>query len=252
MVDACERCQIHDTWDVSGLCGNGSNDFTASDVFVLKQDFSLLDPAGHRLSRLYQMPPLTCSFALVCVSLGIARSALDDLTEIAQTKCRRSTRRFSPTGLSLKWSSRGRKPALGRRDRFLQNTVEDMWQTVSAGRTTHQPAARTRPHRATTLPETGAAVSGAAIRSPAEARSIRSLAPAARAGCEAGRIIHRRRRHTWEEAGRVSAGPQAEYPGVLAALRFALKSWKTMHDTGGDAPRMRLSSGQTSQKGERS
>ena len=47
-----------------------------------KQNLSLLDPAGHRPEPLYQMPPLTLFVAqLVCVSLGIARSALDELTE---------------------------------------------------------------------------------------------------------------------------------------------------------------------------
>jgi len=48
---------------------------------------------------LYQMPPLGLFvFQVVCVSLGIARSALDDLAELAQsrkpTRCTpRSSRR---------------------------------------------------------------------------------------------------------------------------------------------------------------
>ena len=79
---------IHDTWYVSGLCGTGSNDFSATDLFVPEQRiFGLLDPSGHRGEPLYQMPPIGLFvFQLVCGSLGIARSALDDLTELAQTK----------------------------------------------------------------------------------------------------------------------------------------------------------------------
>jgi alkylation response protein AidB-like acyl-CoA dehydrogenase len=90
-VHAClpvSEVVIHDTWHVSGLCGTGSNHFSAADIFVPEQRiFALLDPSGHRAEPLYQMPPLTLFvFQVVCVSLGIARSALDDLTELAQTK----------------------------------------------------------------------------------------------------------------------------------------------------------------------
>jgi hypothetical protein len=79
---------IHDTWHVSGLCGTGSNNFSAADVFVpVQRIFALLDPSGHRAEPSYQMPPLGLFvFQLVCVSLGIACSALDELTELAQAK----------------------------------------------------------------------------------------------------------------------------------------------------------------------
>ena len=80
--------EVHDTWHVSGLCGTGSHDFSAADVFVPdRRIFALLDPSGHRMEPLYQMPPLGLFvYQLVSVSLGIARAALDELVTLAQTK----------------------------------------------------------------------------------------------------------------------------------------------------------------------
>ncbi len=79
---------IHDTWRVSGLYGTGSNDFSTTDIFVPEQRiFALLNPENHR-SRT-AVPDATSGlyiFEEVSVSLGIARRALDDLTELAQAK----------------------------------------------------------------------------------------------------------------------------------------------------------------------
>jgi hypothetical protein len=49
--------------------------------------FALLDPSGHRPEPLFQMPPVSMLvFKLAAVSLGIARSALDEVTQLAQAK----------------------------------------------------------------------------------------------------------------------------------------------------------------------
>lgn len=82
------QVEIHDTWYVSGLSGTGSHDFSVSDVFVPEpRIFLLLDPAGHRPEPLFRLPPLGWFVSqLACVSLGIARGAVDELVEIAQKK----------------------------------------------------------------------------------------------------------------------------------------------------------------------
>jgi alkylation response protein AidB-like acyl-CoA dehydrogenase len=92
---------IDDTWYVSGLCGTGSSDFSATDVLVPEErTFTLLDLTGNRSEPLYQVPPLNLFvLQLVCVSLGIARGALDEVNELAQTRCRRSTWTPSRRGL---------------------------------------------------------------------------------------------------------------------------------------------------------
>jgi indole-3-acetate monooxygenase len=135
--------QIHDTWHVSGLCGTGSNDVSCQDAFVPEQRvFSLFDPAGFRPEPLYQMPVLTqVAPAIAVVALGIARAALDEVTELAATK--------TP---SMSMATMAEKPVaqveiaraegdLGAARSFLYDTTDDVWQTVLAG---EQPTMRQR------------------------------------------------------------------------------------------------------------
>lgn len=79
--------EVIDTWDVSGLRGTGSHDFTVQNVLVpARRSFRLFSPPV-RPEPLYAMPLLTL-FAphVAAVSLGIARAALDELTALAHTK----------------------------------------------------------------------------------------------------------------------------------------------------------------------
>src|SRR5690606_35072705 len=80
--------EIHDTWYVSGLSGTGSNDFTATRVFVPERRIlNPMDPSTPRPEPLCHLPPLGLSAAEVArVSLGIARAAIDELVAVAQTK----------------------------------------------------------------------------------------------------------------------------------------------------------------------
>ena len=91
IVHACvpvRDVQIHDTWYVSGLRGTGSQDFSVAEVFVPQQRvFNLFDASGYRPEPLYQMPAVHLFvLQVVAVSLGIARSALDEVTELAGSK----------------------------------------------------------------------------------------------------------------------------------------------------------------------
>src|SRR5262245_16472642 len=127
---------IHDTWHVSGLCGTGSNDFSATDVFVPEQRiFALIDPAGHRSEPLYQMPPVGMFvFQVVCVSLGIARAALDELVEMAQTKVPTLYTQVLADKPVLQIDVARAEADLGAARSFLFETVDDIWQTVRSGR----------------------------------------------------------------------------------------------------------------------
>jgi indole-3-acetate monooxygenase len=126
---------IHDTWHVSGLCGTGSQDFSAADVLVPERRiFRLLDPAGHRPEALYQMPPLGLFvYQLASVGLGIARAALDEVSELAQSKPPSlyqeplAARAAAQVGLARA------EAALGGARAFLRAAVDDVWQTVRGG-----------------------------------------------------------------------------------------------------------------------
>lgn len=78
---------LHDTWQASGLCGTGSGDFEVQDIFVpATRTFSLLTDQP-LAAPLYSFPVfglLGTGIAAVC--LGLARSAIDTLIELAGGK----------------------------------------------------------------------------------------------------------------------------------------------------------------------
>jgi alkylation response protein AidB-like acyl-CoA dehydrogenase len=80
--------QVIDNWNVSGMRGTGSHDFAVTDAFV---------PATHTApafvvapvqpGTLYRVPPMSLfTLALACVTLGIARAAIEALIELASVK----------------------------------------------------------------------------------------------------------------------------------------------------------------------
>lgn len=80
---------VVDNWNVMGLKGTGSSDFTADDVFVPEEmtfDPRAPSPRGGALFRLS-----TFGYAGLCmpaVMIGAARRALDDLAQLASAKSR--------------------------------------------------------------------------------------------------------------------------------------------------------------------
>jgi alkylation response protein AidB-like acyl-CoA dehydrogenase len=200
---------IHDTWHVSGLCGTGSNDFSATDVYVpQRRVFALLDPSGHRSEPLYQMPPLPLFIVhVVCVSLGIARGALDELTEMAQTKLPTFyTQPLAERAMAQVEIARA-EAALGSARAFLYAVVEEMWETVTAGRTpTNRQLALA--HVATThAAETGAAVTRT-MNTLGGGSALYSSSSLQRHARDAEAVTHHFTvaPHTWEQAGRVLLG----------------------------------------------
>jgi alkylation response protein AidB-like acyl-CoA dehydrogenase len=204
-----KEVMIHDTWHVSGLCGTGSNDFSATDVFMPERRlFALLDPSGHRPEPLYQMPPLALFvFQVVCVSLGIARSALDELIELAQAKVPTLYTQVLAEKAAAHIELARTEAALGSARSFLYDTVEEMWQAVSSGRTpTNRQLAMGRA-AATHAAETAATVTRTA-NALGGGSSIYTSSPLQRHARDAEAITDHFTvaPHTWEEAGRLLLG----------------------------------------------
>jgi indole-3-acetate monooxygenase len=108
------QCEILDTWYTTGLCGTGSNDVAVRDVFVPEeQTFSFQDPQlVKRSGPLYAFP-----FMFIAkgpgTALGIARHAVDALTESAVQK---PARRYT-------LGERIEAPKLLRDDVYIQDAV---------------------------------------------------------------------------------------------------------------------------------
>jgi indole-3-acetate monooxygenase len=129
-----DRVEILDTWHSIGLCGTGSHDFAVSDLLV---------PAAHSLSfrdppveqgPLYAMPTIALfATALAAVPLGIARHAIDILTELAETKIASRSRQAVREDVTMQ-AALGRAEAALRSGRaFLYEVLDEAWRVVSAG-----------------------------------------------------------------------------------------------------------------------
>jgi alkylation response protein AidB-like acyl-CoA dehydrogenase len=88
-----DEIQFNDGWHVQGLKGTGSYDYSADDVFVpATRTFGLFDREPRRgtspAARMGLMPVTAAGHA--AWALGVAKSMLDDVTELAATKFRMS------------------------------------------------------------------------------------------------------------------------------------------------------------------
>jgi alkylation response protein AidB-like acyl-CoA dehydrogenase len=206
---------IHDTWYVSGLCGTGSYDFTVKDVFVPDHHiFSLFDPTTHRSEPLFQLPPVGWFVAQVAaVSLGIARSALDELEEIAQTKTPTLSQAVLADISSAHIEVARAEAKLAAARAFLHSAVQDLWNTARAGRQPSLEQIAMNRIACLNAAQTGADVTRTANQF-AGGTSIYSASSLQRHMRDADAITHHFTvaPHVWEDAGRVFLGRQPVTP----------------------------------------
>ena len=143
MVVPTSQVQIHDNWDVLGLQGTGSCEFSLSDVFV-PQRFTwggteakpLRGGPNFLLGRPGMQTTGHCGFAL-----GVGRRALDAVTELAKQKKR------GYRGNEVLVADRGSfQRFLGESDLRLRaakalcmETIEEAWESVCQGITPPPP-----------------------------------------------------------------------------------------------------------------
>jgi alkylation response protein AidB-like acyl-CoA dehydrogenase len=132
-----ESVTIVDTWSVMGMCGTGSQDFTVEDVFVPARYSVLSDAAPAETGPLFNRRAwyVTLWTPSAANALGIARGAIDALTEIAATES-------STLSTSLLRDRPAVQARLGEADAIVSaarayvfDTVGRLWRTVSAGGT---------------------------------------------------------------------------------------------------------------------
>jgi len=124
-----------DTWDTGGLRGTGSHDYAVSGLFVPKERTFAFDASPGVPGLLYRLPcQALLDSAMAAIPLGIARTAIDTLIELAATK--RPARSDQPLAERLTVQAEvGRAEALYRSGRaFLYDSVAEAWAAVQAGR----------------------------------------------------------------------------------------------------------------------
>ncbi len=136
------QVKVHDNWQVMGLRGTGSCDFSVDDLFVpngFAWDSTLTEPLrGGALYRLGRPGFVTNEHS--AFALGVARRALDAVTEVAASK----TRGYNSVNLLAGRPAFQR--ALGECDLRLRaarslnvEILEEAWQSVCAGHTPPPP-----------------------------------------------------------------------------------------------------------------
>ena len=149
---SAECSVIDDTWDMTGMRGTGSHDWTVTDVFVPEHrtvhvDGRLLTNQWHRWpGTLYALPV----HALVgphhsVVATGIARAGIDTLTELAGAKVPRGRAGLLRENTQVQESVARAEALLGAAQTFRAAATTDVWETVASGQeSTLQQRARCR------------------------------------------------------------------------------------------------------------
>jgi alkylation response protein AidB-like acyl-CoA dehydrogenase len=127
-----DDCTVEDNWQTTGLAGSGSNDWGVDDVFVPEQrSFSLFEPARVD-APLYQFPWFIVANA-PGVSLGIARAAIDALSELAAKKSTTATGGHLRDELLIQRAVAQAEAELGAARAYLIDTTRTLFDTVAAG-----------------------------------------------------------------------------------------------------------------------
>lgn len=128
--------ELIDNWDVGGLRGTGSHDYAVSGLFVPRARAIPFDAAPRAPGALYRLPrQALLDNMMAALPLGIARTAIDTLVEIAASGKR-------PAGAGTPLAERmtvqadvARAEALTLSGRaFLYDSVAQSWEAAQAGR----------------------------------------------------------------------------------------------------------------------
>jgi len=135
MLCPAADCTIIDTWTVSGLRGTGSHDVVVEDRFVPARYASFYTDPIVLTDPQYQIPPHSRSGpGLGVIALGIARSAIEALLDLATEKRHERTRQSlrEDRGAQTRLSQ---AEALVRSARlFLFDAANRLWDDVLSGR----------------------------------------------------------------------------------------------------------------------
>jgi alkylation response protein AidB-like acyl-CoA dehydrogenase len=133
MLATAAEVETLDTWHVSGLCGTGSTDFVMRDLWIPERRAVSLT-ADRPIERpLYAFPAFgLLALGIAAVSLGLARSAIDELVRLAREK--------TPEGATRPLAARPAAQAevaraeadLRAARAFLYEAIDAAWQAACA------------------------------------------------------------------------------------------------------------------------
>jgi alkylation response protein AidB-like acyl-CoA dehydrogenase len=141
-----QRAEVLDTWDVTGMRGSGSHDFRVTDLHVAAE-FSIdaVTPQPVQTGLLYRLALVTVfNTAIFGVPLGIARAAIDALTDVARSKMPIGATQPLRDHVAFQ-TEVGRAEAILRSARaFVFQALEALWEAGENGEATYRDRAIAR------------------------------------------------------------------------------------------------------------
>jgi alkylation response protein AidB-like acyl-CoA dehydrogenase len=126
---ARESVTVHDTWNVSGLRGTGSNDFEVKDAFVpAEHTHDFIAPAPSQPGIIYRIPGLTIfPWSITGTSLGIASGVMAAFTKMATQQKTRMGVTVRLQDREMVQSAVGRAEAIiGAARAFLEQAITEL------------------------------------------------------------------------------------------------------------------------------
>jgi alkylation response protein AidB-like acyl-CoA dehydrogenase len=133
MLFPATSARMTDVWHVVGLRGTGSDSFTAEDLFVPHQHSVARDSASERRvpGLLYCFPSGSLyASGFAGVALGIARTVLDALVELARDKTVRGGKRPLRENEVVQSQVAQSEARLRSARAFLLSSLDDIWRSV--------------------------------------------------------------------------------------------------------------------------
>lgn len=127
LIFPAKQAVLNDTWHVTGLCGTGSGEMVVSELRVpARYTTSYLESTPPAAGALYAFPVFgLLALGIAAVALGNARSAIDDLVELAGAK--------QPLGSRRTLAERGSaQTALAMAEADLRSARAFFYETVAA------------------------------------------------------------------------------------------------------------------------
>jgi alkylation response protein AidB-like acyl-CoA dehydrogenase len=131
------KAKILDTWDTLGMRGTGSHDVVVEDVFIPHRHTGLVapleEPGTAFQGPLYRLTIWFANALCAVPALGVARSAIDELIELARVK----TPSFNPSTLAHRQVVQRQLAqavaTLGAGRAYLIETFQDNWAAAVDG-----------------------------------------------------------------------------------------------------------------------
>lgn len=126
--------KVHDTWQVVGLRGTGSHDWSVDGVFVPDALTQVVGAPHPWPGTLYRIPTLVLGAVhFSAVATGIARRALDSLQELAQTKTPLGSRGLLRERVQVQEAVARAEVLLESARAYRTAVVAEVWATAARG-----------------------------------------------------------------------------------------------------------------------